>query len=122
MDTSAEICPLTQDAIAKVLASRHAQGSAAKTRNRRRAVRWIFPSTVELWVPDADGTEHYALATSINLSTTGIGIRSDEELRPGLELGIAIHEPEMSFHGRAIVRHCTDTGHNFYIVGLQFVF
>ena len=70
----------------------------------------------------ASGGERYALATSINLSVDGIGVRADEELRSGLQLAIAIHEPEMSFHGRAVVRHCAETDTGSYIVGLEFVY
>jgi len=83
--------------------------------------RWPFPGTVELWIPQADGTELYTLATSMNLSLQGIGIRCEEPLAPGLELGIAVHEPEVSFHGHAIVRHCTEIQDD-YLVGLQFIF
>ena len=54
--------------------------------------------------------------------TRGIGIRADEALTPGVQLGIAVHEPEASFHGRAVVRHCTDTGQGYHIVGLEFLF
>jgi hypothetical protein len=117
-----EICPLTQDAVAKLLADRQAKVSDRNHNCRRRAARWTFPGTVELWVPDDTGAEQYSLATSINLSTQGIGIRADEPLKPGLEVGVAIHEPEVSFHGRAVVRHCTETPDETYIVGLQFRF
>lgn len=119
---TAEICALTKEAVGQLLAKRQSRSSRADSTCRRRAMRWPFPGTVELWVPDEDTGEHYALATSINLSLEGIGIRSDEELRPGLQLAVAIHEPEMSFHGRAQVRHCTETDAGSFIVGLQFLF
>jgi hypothetical protein len=38
-----------------------------------------------------------------------------------MELAIAIHEPEVSFHGRAAVRHCTEVEDGYY-VGMQFLF
>lgn len=120
MDTSTEICPLTQPAIAELLNSRQERG-LHDCDCRRRAPRWSFPGTVELWIPRPQGDE-YTLATSINLSTTGIGIRSDEPLRPGLQVGIAVHEPEVSFHGRAVVRHCTQCPPGYYLAGLEFLF
>jgi len=121
MDT-AEICALTEQSVGELLGKRQSWASRADASGRRRAMRWPFPGTVELWVPDEDGIERYALATSINLSIDGIGIRADEELHPGLQLAVAIHEPEMSFHGQAVVRHCTETDTDSYILGLQFVY
>ena len=119
---TAEICALTEQAVGELLAERQSWASRADASGRRRTMRWPFPGTVELWVPDESAGEHYALATSINLSIDGIGIRADEELRPGLQLAVAIHEPEMSFHGRALVRHCTETDADSYIIGLQFLY
>jgi len=121
MDTT-EICALTEQAVGELLAKRQTWASRADAGGRRRAMRWPFPGTVELWIPDGNGGERYNLATSINLSIDGIGIRADEELRIGMTLSIAIHEPEMSFHGKAFVRHCTETDAGSYILGLQFLF
>lgn len=117
-----EICTLTEDAVATLLSERQARARAKGKKCRRHAARWAFPGTVELWLPDEEYGERYALATSINLSNKGIGIRADDLLTPGTAVGIAVHEPEVSFHGRAVVRHCTDTGRGSYIVGLQFLF
>ena len=121
MDATAEICPLTQDAVANLLTRRLENQQQASSDSRRAAARWAFPGTVELWVPSAEG-EKYELATSINLSTTGIGVRADEPLAAGMEVGIAVHEPEVSFHGRAIVRHCTETDRGYFLAGLEFLF
>ena len=120
MDTS-EICALTEDAVAKLLAERAAQASGSGTNGRRKAPRWPFPGTVELWIPDENGAEQHTLATSLNLSAYGIGIEIEDAIPVGLELAIAIHEPEMSFHGRAVVRHCTEIEDGYY-VGMQFGF
>jgi hypothetical protein len=117
-----EFCALEPDSIAKLLSSRQKSIRPSNWHGRRNAPRWPFPSTVELWVPDAHGEDHYSLATSINLSTTGIGLKLDEPIPAGTSLAIAVHEPEMSFHGRAVVRHCTETNHGFSIAGLQFLF
>jgi hypothetical protein len=116
-----EIYPLTAEAIAKLLQGRNAQQPDTKGKARRSVKRWPFPGTVELWIPDEDGLERYALATSLNLSLGGVGIRLDESLPEGMELALAVHEPEVSFHGRATVRHCTDMGDEC-LIGLQFVY
>ena len=117
-----EICALTPEAVAELLTARHQAGKHLNWHGRRNAQRWAFPSTVELWLPDGHGGERYALATSINLSTMGMGLKSDEPIESGTVVSVAIHEPEMSFFGRAVVRHCTETEHGFSIVGLEFFF
>jgi hypothetical protein len=119
MDVS-EICPLTQSAVAQLLTSRMAALGDLDA-CRRSAVRWSFPGTVELWIPGPCG-EEYELATSVNLSTTGVGLRLDQGIAAGTKLGIAIHEPEVSFHGRAVVRHCTEIEEGHHLAGLEFLF
>lgn len=126
METT-EICRLTREAIERLLAERIAsrpQDRRKGWRNapHRRAPRWPFPGTVELWIPDGAGRQWHSLATSINLSESGIGLRHDDSLKPGTELEIAIHEPEVSFHGRAVVRHCSPAPDETHIIGLQFLF
>ncbi len=119
---TAEICALTKKSVGDLLTKRQTWASRAEAGGRRHNMRWPFPGTVELWVPDKNAGEHYALATSINLSMDGIGIHADEELRPGLQLAVAIHEEEMSFHGHARVRHCAETDNGAYFIGLQFLY
>ncbi len=117
-----EFCELGPNSIARLLSGRQKNLRPSNWHGRRNAPRWPFPSTVELWVPESTGEDRYCLATSINLSTTGIGIKLDDPIAPGTALSIAVHEPEMSFYGRAMVRHCTETDHGFSIAGLQFLF
>jgi hypothetical protein len=126
MDTT-EICRLTRDALEALLAERSAskpqdRRSGKRGAPRRGTPRWPFPGTVELWIPDAAGRQWHSLATSINLSESGLGLRCDEPLEAGTELEVAIHEPEVSFHGRAVVRHCSPGPEDTYVVGLQFLF
>lgn len=122
-DTEAsEFCAVTVQAIDQLLARRAAASTTTGAAGRRRAIRWPFPGTVELWLPDGRGGERYALGTSINLSHDGIGIHAEEEVKAGTRVQIAIHEPEVTFHGRATVRHCTDFEDGSYILGLQFLF
>lgn len=116
-----EIVPLTREGLAALLARREASGQDEGFNGRRRYPRWPFPGTVELWIPDDTGGEGYALATCENLGLGGVGIRCPEPLKPGLELAIAIHQPERSFHGRARVRHCTQFPQGYYC-GLEFAF
>lgn len=122
MTITDEICPLTESAISTLLAGRQAEAEDHTDDCRRRAVRWPFPGTVELWIPDEEYGQCYTLGTCVDLSTHGVGIRSDRDLPSGMQVDIALHEPENSFHGRAVVRHCSDTKRGFYLVGLQFLF
>ncbi len=118
---TAEIQPLTRKSVAQLLLGREGSSATNDANCRRRNLRWPFPGTVELWVPETDGEDRYILATCVNLSLDGVGILCDEEFPPGFELAIAIHQPEVSFHGRAVVRHATrnDSG---YFIGVQFCF
>ncbi|UCE62094.1 MAG: PilZ domain-containing protein [Phycisphaerales bacterium] len=117
-----EISPLTEEAIAKLLDDRNVRTPSKPYDNgRRQTPRWPFPGTVELWVPGEDGVEEHQLATCLNLSLGGVGMLADIELPVGLELALAIHQPEMSFHGRGAIRHCTAVEPSFYI-GLEFLF
>lgn len=117
---TSEILPLTTQAIATLLKQRRAGEALKGGGDRRRMPRWPFPGTAELWIPGENGVEYHVVATSLNLSVSGIGVRCDEALKPGLELSVAIHEPEASFHGRAVVRHCTAI-ENEYLMGLEFL-
>lgn len=121
---ASEILPLTRQAVAKLITSRalSRQASLRDESCRRHRVRWPFPGAAELWIRDDAGIEHHWLATCLNLSLGGIGIRLDRSLAPGAELDIAVHQPEVSFHGRAIVRHCTPTADGEFAAGLEFCF
>lgn len=121
-DESLEFCPLTEQSISELLQRRASEASRGNGPCRRRAMRWPFPGTVELWIPDGQGGERYALATSINLSHEGLGLQGEEAIEIGTSVQIAIHEPEVTFHGRAIVRHCAHCENGDYSMGLQFVF
>ena len=121
METT-DICRLNRDVLAKLLTDRAAKQPHSHANGKRHTPRWPFPGTVELWAPEGSGREWYALATSVNLSARGIGLHCDEPLEPGEELAIAIHEPEMSFHGRAVVRHCTEVENGSFLVGMQFLY
>jgi len=117
----AEICPLTEETILNLLKSRGAFAHMHTGSGRRQAERWPFPGTIELWIPDELGFHRHALGTCLDMSLDGAGVRCDDSLPVGLELDIAIHQPEASFHGRALVRHCTSTARGDHMVGLEFL-
>jgi hypothetical protein len=117
-----EFIPITADAILDILRERygHEQDNEID-RERRQRPRWPFPGTVELWVPQDDGIELYMHARALNLSPMGIGILADEELPTGKRVALAIHQPEATLFGEAIIRHATQTP-NGQVVGLQFLY
>lgn len=121
MKAQSEVLPLTKAGVAELLASRANAQTTSSAKGKRRADRWPFPGVVELWTPDENGVQRHMLATSVNLSSHGIGIRCDDLLEPGLVLEIAFHEPELSFHGWATVRHATKIESD-YLIGLEFKF
>ena len=116
-----EIVSLTEEAVARLLAGRNAEDADTSANGRRKAPRWPFPGQVQLWIPDENGQEQLTFATCLNLSLHGLGMLYDEALSIGLEFALAVHQPEASLHGRAIVRHCTLNEDGYY-VGVQFLF
>ncbi len=61
------------------------------------------------------------MGTCCNLSTSGLGIRTDEALPVGAAVPIAIHLPQATYQGKATVRHCTERADGYY-VGMEFCF
>lgn len=118
MKTS-EIVPVTRRALARLF---HMRGlnSDGEHRGKRRCPRWPFPGAVELWAPGEDGIDRHILGTCENISLGGVGVRCDQPFGIDQELEIAVHQPELSLHGRATVRHCTRLRSDYY-VGLEFV-
>ncbi|HRX87097.1 MAG TPA: PilZ domain-containing protein, partial [Phycisphaerae bacterium] len=76
---------------------------------------------VELWVPDDNGDEAYLHARALNLSPLGLGILADEDLPIGRRVSVAIHQPEATLFGEAIIRHASPTTEG-RLVGLQFLY
>ncbi len=116
-----EILPLTREAIIGLLVSRQESDAQDGDPGNRGKPRWAFPGAVEMWVTDSTGLETHLLGVCQNLSEGGVGVRCDEELEVGATLPIAVHQPEASFHGRGIVRHCTPRGQSL-LVGIEFIF
>lgn len=116
-----EIQPLTRESIAAFLKGRELFTPDEHSHARRRVPRWPFPGTVELWIPEGENEDRYDLAICINLSIDGLGILCDEQLPLGMKIGIAFHQPEVSFHGRATVRHVAANEKGYY-TGVQFLY
>lgn len=116
-----EIFRLTEKAIDRLLSEQERNREEPFHECRRRARRWPFPGTVEMWLPDENGVEQIALGTCVNLSREGLAMLFDDALPIGLEIALAVHQPEASLHGRAVVRHCEAKDDDFYI-GVQFLF
>lgn len=119
--TASEIRPLTRSSVAKVLACQLGGAVESCETERRRAVRWPFSGTVEFWSDDGHGREDYAIGTCENMSQNGLGVTCDDPFEPGTTLKVAVHQPSLSLHGRATVRHCTETENGYYC-GLLFEF
>ncbi|MGB0717427.1 MAG: PilZ domain-containing protein [Phycisphaerae bacterium] len=116
-----ECFPLTREAITTLLLDRAPGNLCQDHVESRRALRWPFPGTVQIWKQGQNGEEELFFATSLNLSLDGVGLKSEDAFAPGEELIVAIHEPELSFQGEAMVRHCTPCQDGFYL-GLEFKF
>ena len=116
-----EIQPLTAETISRLLSSPAVGDGTSGDLGRRRHPRWPFPGAVELWLPAEGGAERHVLGVCHNLTEAGIAVRVDEPLEVGLTLSLAIHQPELSLHGKGTVRHCTPRD-NGYAAGLEFIF
>ena len=117
-----EIYRLTEKAIDRLLCKQEQDANLTDDEAcRRQSKRWPFPGTVEMWLPDRNGVEHIALGTCVNLGRQGLAMLYEEELPIGLEIALAVHQPEASLHGRAVVRHCAAKDDAFYI-GVEFLF
>jgi hypothetical protein len=55
----------------------------------------------------------------VNISETGVGLRCDEQLQVGDSMEVAVHVPEMTLCGQAVVRFCAEAGDDF-IIGMEF--
>ena len=114
-----EFQPLTKTAIRTLLEARQSGKEVLNEQDKRRLPRWPFPGKAELWLVKQDGSEPLVIGEIHELNEMGAGIRCGLRIEPGQVVTIAIHQPEASFHGTAVVRHCTaySTG---YQVGLEF--
>jgi hypothetical protein len=116
-----KIVKLTPAVINELLAARQVNTiDKEPSAENRRAERWPFPGTVEVWLPEGSYGEGHLLATMHNLSAEGMAMRTRRPIPVGTRVSIAVHQPLMSCYGNAIVRHCTPASIG-YLVGAEFV-
>lgn len=115
------IVKLTPDAVQELLNSRKIPTHSNISDERRNQERWTFPGTVEVWLPDACYGERHLLATLHNLSPNGLAMRTRRPIPTETRVSFALHQPELSCYGHALVRHCTRAPIG-YLVGMEFMF
>jgi hypothetical protein len=121
-DMDAEkIVKLTPDAVRELLDSRQINVQSKLPPGKRREERWPFPGTVEVWLPDECYGECHVLATLHNLSAMGLAMRARRPIPTSTRIALALHQPELSCYGHAIVRHCTRASVG-YLIGVEFEF
>lgn len=113
------IVKLTPEAVRSLLDSQSVKSQPKDLPGRRRERRWPFPGTVEVWLPDDAYGEKHILATLQNLSSGGLAIRCRRPIPTDTKISLALHQPELSCYGHAIVRHCTRAQVG-YLVGVEF--
>jgi hypothetical protein len=114
-----KIVKLTPEAIRELLDARRIDVHAKRPPGKRREERWPFPGTVEVWLPDECYGERHILATLHNLSPNGLAMRTRRPIPSDTRVSLAIHQPELSCYGHAIVRHCTSAAVG-YLIGVEF--
>jgi len=115
------IVKLTPEAIHELLESMRISAQSKQPRGKRREDRWPFPGTVEVWLPDECYGERHVLATLHNLSPSGLAMRTRRPIPTATRVSLAVHQPELSCYGHAIVRHCTRAPVG-YLVGVEFYY
>lgn len=114
-----KIVKLTPETVQALLEARRIKMELKQPPGKRGEERWPFPGTVEIWLPSQFYGERHLLATLHNLSAGGLAMRTRRPIPTDTRIELAIHQPEMSCYGEAIVRHCTPA-HIGYLVGVEF--
>lgn len=115
------IVKLTPESINELLETHAIAVQEKQPPGQRREQRWPFPGTVEVWLPEGCYGDRHLLATLHNLSTHGLAMRTRRPLSGDTRISLAVHQPDLSCYGHAIVRHCT-RAHVGYLVGVEFIF
>ena len=116
-----QIVKMTPETIQTLVDSRCIPAVAKHDGGQRREDRWPFPGTVEVWLPEGSYGEQYVLGTLHNLSPNGLAMRSRRPIANDTKISLAIHEPDLSCYGHAVVRHCTRAQVG-YLIGVEFCF
>lgn len=115
------IVKLTPETIREMIDSQHVEAISKVPHSNRREERWPFPGTVEVWLPKECYGEQHLLATLHNLSLNGLGMRCRRPVPVDTKVSVAVHQPDMSCYGHAVIRHCTQA-HVGYLIGMEFIF
>ncbi len=116
-----KIVELTPDVVRGLIDSQNVAATSKNPSGKRCEERWPFPGTVEVWLPEDAYGERHVLTTLHNLSPCGLAMRSRRPISADTQISLAIHLPELSSYGHAIVRHCT-RAHVGYLVGVEFMY
>ena len=115
-----ELVQLTRGAIHDLLRSRCEEHAQFGPQERRHNARWPFPGTIEIHPAGAPAHEQ-SFGTCRNLSETGMGMSCERFFEPEAILEIAVHLPEATLVGHAVVRYCMKTPRGF-MTGIEFQF
>jgi PilZ domain-containing protein len=86
-------------------------------RNLRRHTRETIKGSLRILWEDAEGREHVSRASLVDISPSGIGLRSDEAIP--LRSPISCNDETLGIRGRGTVRHCTYVKGK-YQIGVEF--
>jgi hypothetical protein len=115
------IVKMDPDVVRELLDSQNVKAEAKRGAGKRLVERWPFPGTVEVWLPEDCYGERHVLATLHNLSAHGLAMRTRRPVPTGTRVALAVHQPELSCYGHALVRHCTQAAVG-YLVGVEFFY
>ncbi len=117
-----EIVALSPDVVMALLEANATKAVAKDVpRENRRAERWPFAGTVEVWLPEECYGDRHVLATLHNLSRDGLAMRTRRPIPAGIKISFALHQPMLSCYGHAHTRHCTQASVG-YLIGVEFIF
>jgi len=115
------IVKMSPDVVRELLDSQNVKAEAKHAPGKRQHERWPFPGTVEVWLPDECYGERHVLATLHNLSAGGLAMRTRRPVPTDTRIALALHQPQLSCYGHALVRHCTQAAVG-YLVGVEFFY
>ncbi|HOB73210.1 MAG TPA: PilZ domain-containing protein [Phycisphaerae bacterium] len=117
-----EIVKLSREAVINLIKTRrstvHIEPFAGP--ERRRSPRWPFPGQVEVRVADDEQCPP-GFFDCRDLSETGMGMCGDHHYPVGTVIELALHVPELTLYGRAVVRYCMQTSRG-HMMGVEFLF
>lgn len=115
------IVRITPDVVRELLEAHRTDAQSKQPAGKRIEDRWPFPGTVEVWLPNDCYGERHLLATLHNLSAGGLAMRTRRPVQTDTRISLAVHLPQLTCYGHALVRHCTRAAVG-YLIGVEFVF